>query len=195
MKCINCEINIPPTYSKAILENLCPACGKEILSANDFRELMRVRGLLQDLELDSGLVVTAAAAISQKYDLVPKGSREKARQTRLPTEKEIDGLEGLNEEERLRLKALAAAQADQRARQDEAIIKEWGMDHGQLGAGPDGESIDVDPDMAALFNNMVVLDPEVGPPLHASKTSNHERLARAEALQSDSSRFRVMRAE
>ena len=196
MKCANCEIAISPAFAKAIMDNQCPACGKEILKDEDFRELLRIRSLLQDLDLGDGVVVSVSAAISQKYDLVPKGSRNAM--ARLPTEEEIETMSGLNEEEKVRLRALQAAQIERRAEAEAELIKEWGLDHGQIGAG--GEiSGPIDPNMAALFEGTTALDPDMPAPLPGKKnvtgSQNEQRLMRAEAMRADPGRFKVMRAE
>lgn len=197
MKCMNCEISVSPAFTKAIMDNLCPACGKEILGGNAFRELMRIRGLLQDLDLDEKSVVSAAAVISQKYDLVPKGSRKAAEP--LPTEEEIEQMDGLSEEEKVRLRALQAAQEERKTEEEERIRKEWGMEYGQLGASLDSKPKGpVDPDMASLFDDATVMESDMPDPLPArqqNKNRNDERLLRAEALKADPGRFKVMRAE
>jgi hypothetical protein len=177
------------------MDNACPACGKEILGGNDFRELMRVRGFLQDLELDEGTIVSVAAAISQKYDLVAKSERKPS--NRLPTPEEIDSLDGLDEEERARLRALRAAQIERKAEEDARAVREWGLDQGTLGV-TGSPSAPVDPQMAALFEPGVIADGDLPDPLPGRETKatiNDARLARAEAMKMDPGRFKVLRAE
>jgi len=47
MKCQNCEIEIPPQWTVALKNNICPACGKEIMSA-ELQEL--IAGLSEAME-------------------------------------------------------------------------------------------------------------------------------------------------
>lgn len=183
MKCMNCQAAIPPTFAKAIMDNSCPACGREILSANDFRELLRIRGLLQDLDLEENVVVSVAAAISQKFDLVVKGQKRVAA---APIPKDFENMEGLSEEEKSRLRALQAVQEDRVEEREVQIRQEWFP-------SDDVQGGEIDPELISLFEAKAINteDPIAGLPLDR----NAARLARAEALKSDPTKFKIMRAE
>lgn len=200
MKCNSCGVQVPPAFTKALMDNLCPACGKEILTALDFKELIRVKTILQEAGLEEGILVSVAASISQKYDLVVRGSHK----VKPPSIEDIDATEGLSDEERTRLKAMYAAKQEHKDKEDARIREEWGLEEGQMATAAltkkAGKRL-IDPEMAALFTESVYGDSEVEAPLdfvshtRGGSSANNERLARAEALKGDPGRFRITRAE
>src|SRR4051812_31038394 len=72
MKCRSCGVEVAPIFASALMQNKCPACGKEIMTGREFKEMLRFKGLLAGLQLDDKLLVTIAAALSTKFDLLPK---------------------------------------------------------------------------------------------------------------------------
>ena len=74
MKCNNCQIPIPPSFTKALQDNLCPACGKPIMSANLFKEFSAIKDKLADADVDEATLVKVASLIAGRYDLVPRGT-------------------------------------------------------------------------------------------------------------------------
>jgi len=189
---MNCNVPVPPNFAKAIIDNVCPACGKDILGPSEFRELIKTKSLLQDLAIDDNMKISVSAVISQRYDLVPKGTAR--RPDGLPSEEEIDATEGLSDEEKTRLKALREAQAAIKNKQDGAIVKEWGMDHGQFGSEGGGSEVAID---MALLDDLPLAGMDIAP-LAATNSKEKYRtdlMAKAHALKEDPNMFRVQRAE
>ena len=74
MKCNNCQTAIPPSFTKALQDNSCPACGKTIMSTVLTSEFTSIKEKLADAEVDEATLVKVAAIIAGKYDLVPRGT-------------------------------------------------------------------------------------------------------------------------
>jgi|SRR3972149_5850757 len=79
MKCNNCQTPIPPTFTKALQDNLCPACGKSIMSVALNTEFVSIKEKLADADVDEATLVKVAALIAGKYDLLPRGAGAAAR--------------------------------------------------------------------------------------------------------------------
>jgi hypothetical protein len=73
MKCNNCKTAIPPTFTKALQDNACPACGEPIMSKSLFAEFAAIKEKLVDAEIDEATIIKVAAVIAGKYDLVQRG--------------------------------------------------------------------------------------------------------------------------
>jgi hypothetical protein len=73
MKCNNCQTAIPPSFTKALQDNACPACGKAIMSSALNAEFSSIKEKLADADVDEQTLVKVAAIIAGKYDLVPRG--------------------------------------------------------------------------------------------------------------------------
>lgn len=137
MKCNNCNITVNPGFTKALKENACPACGKEIMDERLFKEFNEIIDMLNGAEIEEADLVKVSALIAGKYSIVPKGQGRFATGnkvkpiTRVSEEDRDADLIGLSEAERLREKALRDAE-------DAKLIEEFGLNVGQLGAGITG---------------------------------------------------------
>ena len=189
MKCNNCTVPVPPAFTKALVDNECPACGKEIMGATLFKEFESVRAMLMDADsdVDEATLVKVAALISGKYELVPRGAggvrrfTHKGVQRSEPIDEEEfeEGLASLSPEEQAKIIALRKAE-------HEKTVQEWGLNHGGLGAvGSEGASnpaLEVlveecnPPDLSGLENNEGKIDP-----------FEADRMARLERLRSNPS--------
>lgn len=81
MKCNNCQTPIPPSFTKALQDNSCPACGKPIMSSSLFAEFNGIKEKLSDANVDEATLVKVASLIAGKYDLVTRGTNPAGRQT------------------------------------------------------------------------------------------------------------------
>lgn len=200
MRCQSCKVEVPPKFAKAIMDNACPACGKEIFSTNDFRELLRVKMILSESGLEENLSVSVAAAISQKYDLIVKGL-VRPKSDAQPDPEQEPSTDGLTTEEKTKLQELYNAKKAAEEKEEKAIINEWGLEQGDSVVAQTVKSMAptkklIDPKMAELFADGAFGEISADAPLNFnSRQPNHERLARAEALRTDPSRFRITRAE
>ena len=142
MKCKTCQTPVPPVFAQALLDNSCPACGKEILGPQGFKAMMQMRKQLAVLDLESRITTTIAAALSEKFDLVPKSSRpdgygefvglketsdEDASEA--PIEAEPVEVEEISDEE-LERQIRERALKDAKRQRNQKIVSEWGMDKG-----------------------------------------------------------------
>lgn len=202
MKCSSCSVDVPPTFSKAIMDNICPACGKEIFRPAEFKELLKVKDILKDAGLDDKITVSTAAILSSKYDIILKTQSVSRRVQPALTKEEIDATEGLSEEERMRLRAQYAAEQENKVKMAAQIKAEWGLNHGDMVSSALSTETKskklIDPEMAALFSDMQTGDAELSPPLDMDpmlSAKNIERMQRAELLRSDPGRFKITRSE
>jgi hypothetical protein len=74
MKCNSCQTAIPPTFTKALQDNMCPACGKSIMGSSLYSEFNSIKEKLADADVDEATLVKVASLIAGKYDLLPRGS-------------------------------------------------------------------------------------------------------------------------
>lgn len=142
MNCVSCKIVIPVTYTKALSDNICPACGKEIMSAKVYKEFVFIKDLLSDASIDDPTLVKIAALIVGKFDLVPKGADRPAPKAgyKAPqaVKKSVDEDEYVEDEPDVDLSTLSpedameemARRAELAAEQDK-LVKEWGLEEGQ----------------------------------------------------------------
>lgn len=72
MKCKSCEAQVPPNFIAAIADNRCPACGKQLLSDNAYKNIFKVKKQISDLGFDDSILLGIAAALASKFTLVPK---------------------------------------------------------------------------------------------------------------------------
>lgn len=72
MKCKSCSVAVSPQFAVAITDNRCPACGNRMMSDVSHRNVFNVVEQLGELGLDKKNLVGIAAAISSKYNLVPR---------------------------------------------------------------------------------------------------------------------------
>lgn len=206
-KCKDCGTEVPPTFAQALMDNRCPACGKPIMSGIEFAELRQVRATLAGLHLDERLTITIAAAISSKFDLVPKGSALTVQAATAATQPEPapeDDMAGLTEEQKTRERALRAAQRQREEDEEKQAIAEWGLDKvaNQVGAKKaqtQGLKLPMPPpEFVELFGELPVVG-EVpdeaflsgGNPMKAA--DRMARLAKLEANRNDGSKFKVRR--
>lgn len=141
MKCMQCNIDVSPGYTKALNENTCPACGGEIMSKALYQEFTTIKESLSGSEVTDSDLVKVAALISGKYRLVPRGANPGPATGQRFQHKGVsrvgDGgaelderdadLEGLPPEVQAREKALRDAE-------EEKLASEWGLDKGELSA-------------------------------------------------------------
>jgi hypothetical protein len=200
-KCKTCGIDVPPTYSRALQDNKCPACGKEIMTGREFKELLQVRKQLEGLQLEDKLITTIAAALSVKFDLVPKGQRPADEPAEVKKEEIEDDMAGLTEEQKVRERALRAAQKAREEEEDRAAVAEWGLDKAPLGSTPARKgSVKPPQEFVEMFgdSSLISLD-DVPPDAFASggnPAKNSERMIRlqkSEALRKDGSQMSVRR--
>jgi len=201
-RCRNCNIEVPPTFARALIDNKCPACGKEIMSGKDFSELRQARKMLEGMQLDDKLLVTIAAAISSKFDLVPKGERKQESEVVVVAEVE-DAMAGMTEEQKVRERALQAAQKQREKEEDDKAVAEWGLDKAPIGSVDFKKVAKRAPppqELVELFEEDIMPMDDMPPEGFVSNNSqkNAERMARlakAEALRSNNSQFKVNRSE
>lgn len=144
MICVSCKVAVPPTFIKAIADNTCPACGKEIMPARIYKEFGQIKEMLATAEIDDGTLIKMSALIVEKYTLVPRvsivgGAQQPGARIRpkpITRKDEVD--EEIAEEEELDLSVLspedAAAEIARRASkatEDEEIARQWGLEDGQ----------------------------------------------------------------
>lgn len=198
MNCKNCQTPVPPIFAQALLDNKCPACGKEILDKQGFKEMLQMRKQLAGLDLDARMTTTIAAALSEKYDLVPKGSRVADGYGEAIGSAEVVAEEPEVVEEQPDLEAELRAKAFREAKKQRSqqIISEWGMNNSSFASKRGGEEefeeveeIDEDEEIGLL---------EEPPPMFVgsrSKAAEREaRLAASEQRRS-SGAFMVRRAD
>lgn len=202
MKCKSCDTEVPPVFARALIDNKCPACGKEIMSGKDFRELVQLKNMLGNIGLSEKDIIMVAAALANKFDLVPKGSKPV-----MPEKPAEPDFSGLSEEERMREMALLAAKKELEAAEEKEIVKSWGLDKVTLTAAVEAKANMnskkmVDNEYTSLFDSGI--DPDVenymaNPLLPAPASDNTkdfdrmERLARAAAKRESDDGFRVRR--
>lgn len=211
MKCRSCQIDVPPTFTKALIDNRCPACGKEIMGGADFREMLQLQKLLNGLQLDEKSVIMIAAALSSKFDLVPKSSRAKE-QAASPAEdvvsvESVEVSEAQEEddsasaEEKIRRKAFLQAQKERQEAEDKALVDEWGLDRGEFSgaAGRTGPPPKANPAFVGMFEDSPGDFEALPPPPFVSNNNKmiadrEIRLAKAEAARNSGS-FMVSRRD
>lgn len=201
MKCKTCQTIVPPVFAQALLDNSCPACGKEILGQQGFREMMQMRKQLSSLELESRMATTIAAALSEKFDLVPKGSRNQDGYGELTglaeaTEAATDE-PPVDEERQLRERALREA----KKQRNQQIVSEWGMDKGQF-INKKGQKVASSTEVEEFdesYEDDEPLDLDVPPPpfMGSGGTKAAERAARLAAAEQarNSGAFMVRRRD
>lgn len=72
MKCESCKEDVSPKYVAAIRDNKCPACGGGLLDDVDHRRIFKVKAQLVGLGIDDNTLFSVAAALSEKFTLVPR---------------------------------------------------------------------------------------------------------------------------
>lgn len=82
MLCNNCNVKINPEFKFAIKNNKCPACGNEIMAAEQLMAFTALKELLLNVEKEDtdGIVsiIVANFDIKQKFKNVPTASLAKA---------------------------------------------------------------------------------------------------------------------
>jgi hypothetical protein len=143
MNCVSCKIVIPVTYTKALSDNVCPACGKEIMSAKVYKEFAFIRDMLADADIDDPTLVKISAMIVGKFDLVPKGmdrtpARPSHKQPQAVRKVVDDDILVEDDEELVDLSTLSPEDAAEEmarraelASEQEQLVKEWGLEEGQ----------------------------------------------------------------
>lgn len=202
MKCISCNIEIPPLFTRAIVDNICPACGKNIFSVSDFENFNSTKASLIDAGLDDNLTITVAASIFQKFDLVLKGSTNIAnkRVVSVHAKHLVGDASILTEEDKSKLQALREARDEKDLEDSEEIRKEWGLDNEPIAyESVKGKAKPISPEMMALFDapGGSGIDVDISPldiPMARNNAKHAELLARASALKNDPSKFKVARS-
>ncbi len=202
MKCNACQTSVPPTFTKALKANECPACGQPIMNKSIFSEFTGVMEKLKDADVDDSTLVRVAALIAGKYDLVPRGAAGRppviSSKSKVKTKANED--EDLEAEILQDYPHLADLPEDVRKMEILAIRAEaerdWGLSKGDMTAAQivktSGGSSNMD------FSDLV--DVGMPPPLDLPKSSSLSpesmaRLAKAEALRNDPSAMPFRRAE
>ena len=75
MNCINCNLEISPSFVASIRDNKCPACGKSCLSEADHGAIFSVVSIITSAvtDLSEDMTVRLATALHGKFDIFPKG--------------------------------------------------------------------------------------------------------------------------
>jgi len=75
MNCINCNLEISPSFVASIRDNKCPACGKACLSDADHGAIFSVVSLITSSVIDMAedTTIKLATALHGKFDIFPKG--------------------------------------------------------------------------------------------------------------------------
>lgn len=75
MNCINCKLEISPSFVASIRDNKCPACGKECLSEADHGAIFSVVSIITSSvsDMTEDLTIKLATALHGKFDIFPKG--------------------------------------------------------------------------------------------------------------------------
>lgn len=77
MKCVNCNAEIPVSFTKALGDNSCPACGSQIMSEELFAEMNSIRERISSADLDSQTEIKVAATLVGRWELVDKSRPQK----------------------------------------------------------------------------------------------------------------------
>lgn len=85
MKCVSCSIDVSPNFVIAIMDNKCPACGKQLIEGSSYKKLLVLRKQLSSLNLgvDDNVVIKISAAISSKFELWPKETSAEIKENNL----------------------------------------------------------------------------------------------------------------
>lgn len=83
MKCMSCGEQISPKFVAAIRDNVCPACGSEMMSQGNYKRIFEVERQLRGLGFDKNLMFGVAAALASRFTLVP-------RDLALPEDEEVE---------------------------------------------------------------------------------------------------------
>lgn len=135
-KCKNCGVDVPPVFASALMGNKCPACGKEIMTGADFKEMRAFCRNLAGLGLDEKLVVTISAALSEKFDLVPKGKAGEVPHASATTvepevapkiQDKFAHIDEMLDEQKIRDKLFKEAQQARDAESEAAEAADWGL--------------------------------------------------------------------
>jgi hypothetical protein len=75
VNCINCNLEISPSFVASIRDNKCPACGKACLSDADHGAIFSVVSLITSSVTDMAedITIKLATALHGKFDIFPKG--------------------------------------------------------------------------------------------------------------------------
>jgi hypothetical protein len=75
VNCINCNLEISPSFVASIRDNKCPACGKACLSDADHGAIFSVVSLITSSTTDMAedTTIKLATALHGKFDIFPKG--------------------------------------------------------------------------------------------------------------------------
>lgn len=80
MLCKNCNIEVAKTFVHAISNNICPACGKNIMDKNGFEIYAGLKTILEDNKVDN--VDEVMCAILMRFDVSLKDSSSKIVETK-----------------------------------------------------------------------------------------------------------------
>jgi len=72
MKCLSCKEQISPKFVAAIRDNICPACGNDMMSQTNYKRIFEVERQLKGLGFDKNLMFGVAAALASRFTLVPR---------------------------------------------------------------------------------------------------------------------------
>lgn len=75
MNCINCNLEISPSFVASIRDNKCPACGKACLSEKDHGAIFSVVATIATSvsDMSEDVTIKLATALHGKFDVFPKG--------------------------------------------------------------------------------------------------------------------------
>jgi DNA-directed RNA polymerase subunit RPC12/RpoP len=93
MKCQKCSEEISPKFVSSIKNNSCPACGGRLLSDTEHKRIFKIKSQLAGLGLDDNTMFSVAAALSEKFTLVPRDllltNNKKETEGESPVESEV----------------------------------------------------------------------------------------------------------
>lgn len=156
MKCNNCKISIDKTFSYAIKNNLCPACGNNIMAPEKLAAFMSLQELIKEnfpdinAEKVSNLIV-ANFELKQLF-------KESSVEVEEPKDIEVNKEEMSDEEYDREYKAKQMEEARKLKAMRESVFED--ALRGQFGMEVDEEEIEIiNPDLDAFIGEGDELDP------------------------------------
>jgi hypothetical protein len=129
MKCESCKEDVSPKYVAAIRDNKCPACGGGLLDDVDHKRIFKVKAQLVGLGIDDNTLFSVAAALSEKFTLVPRDLLLSDKPEAAPVEKK-KAPPSMPKKTKASSTVVTEAYDEEDLDEDEdseAIQKEWGM--------------------------------------------------------------------
>lgn len=212
MKCVNCSVDVSPDFVAAIVENRCPACGQQLMDGAEYQKLMVLKKQLAPLNLglEESQLTKVSAAIMSKFDIWPRTEQNEVvtkpvvqkatpqpevSQTKPPAPKPIkpksvqdaqkvveSAIPGVSFDDDL---PLSLEEDDSIPSNAGDIIREFGLDKGEMSTVALAEKGKSDPLLDAVFSDMPL---EGDMPIPGSP---EDRMERAKALQGTVNSFGI----